>query len=239
MIKKHIPNTITLLNATSGSIAVFILFSGYSDMSLAVLFIIAAAIFDFLDGFAARLLKVTSKIGKELDSLSDLISFGLAPTAIMFRLILQSLNIETTEYISQKPFVFLPLISLMIVAFSALRLAIFNMDTEQHHEFKGLATPANTLLIASLVFIQDIPSLSFIFNPYVLSFLSIGLSLLLVSCFPMFSFKLQSMKFNDNIFQYLFVVISILLLVVWQLQSIFFIMCLYLILNGIRYFVKK
>lgn len=239
MTKKYIPNTITLLNAASGSIAVFILFSGYSDMRLAVLFIIAAAIFDFFDGFAARLLNVTSEIGKELDSLSDLISFGLAPTAIMFRLILQAMNIETTDYILQEPFIFLPLISLFIVTFSALRLAIFNVDTEQHYEFKGLATPANTLLIASLVFLQDIPSFSFIFNPNVLSALSIVLSLLLVSRIPMFSFKLQSWKFKENIFQYLFVIFGIILLVVWRLQSIFFIMCLYLILNGIRYFVKK
>ncbi len=238
-IKKYIPNTLTMLNAASGSIAVFILLSGYENMQQAVWFIILAAVFDFFDGFSARLLKVSSDEGKELDSLSDMISFGFAPAAIMFRLFLQALNIKTQDFLHLEHINYLPAVAILILTYSGLRLAKFNLDEEQHHEFKGLATPANALLVASLLFLDPSGIFSFIFKSWFLVGLTILLSLLLVSPLRMFSFKLQSFKFRENIWQYGFLIVSILLLVFLQMQAIFFIMCLYIILNILRYFDKR
>ena len=142
-IKKHIPNTITCCNLISGCIATYWAFCGNYEMAL--LFIIIGAVFDFFDGMSARLLGVSSPIGKELDSLADLITFGLAPSVML----MQSIRLNTVN--SNYDWGYWPLVCLLMAAFSALRLAKFNVDTRQTDSFIGLATPANALFWGSLI----------------------------------------------------------------------------------------
>ncbi|RZK73966.1 MAG: CDP-diacylglycerol--serine O-phosphatidyltransferase, partial [Pedobacter sp.] len=138
-MRKHIPNAITCANLFSGCIGIVYAFNG--DLKTVAFFVILSGIFDFFDGFVARLLKVKSEIGKELDSLADVISFGFLPGVIVFQL----LNIENSGY--------LPYLAFLIPVFSAYRLAKFNLDTRQTEEFIGLNTPMNTFFIISLPYL--------------------------------------------------------------------------------------
>jgi len=139
MIKKHIPNSITCLNLFSGCVAVFLAFKG--NYEGAIIAILLAAVFDFFDGFAARLLKAYSPMGKELDSLADMVSFGVAPGAIVFSLLSETNVCE-----------WLPFLAFLIPVFSGLRLAKFNIDERQTTSFIGLPTPANAIFWAGLAF---------------------------------------------------------------------------------------
>ena len=146
-IRKNIPNTITLCNLLCGCIAVKNAFEGGLDQ--AALFIFLAAIFDFFDGFTARKLGVSSPIGKELDSLADVVSFGLAPATMLF-FMLQNTLFPHIDSHTWTPVEFLPYTAFLIAAFSAFRLAKFNLDERQTHGFIGLPTPANALLVIGL-----------------------------------------------------------------------------------------
>lgn len=198
-IKNHIPNSITSLNLLSGCVAVILSF--YGDFKAALLAIIAAAIFDFFDGLSARTLKAYSPMGKELDSLADMISFGMAPAMILFN----KLTIDA----GNSNIIWLAAV-LLTAVFSALRLAKFNIDTRQSENFIGLATPANALLIASGIASLDLyPGINAVImeNHYILPLCSLLLSYLLVSEIPMFSFKFKSLRFKDNPIRFLFVAI--------------------------------
>ncbi|HEX7411488.1 MAG TPA: CDP-alcohol phosphatidyltransferase family protein, partial [Bacteroidales bacterium] len=144
-MKQHIPNFVTSLNLFSGCVGVAASFSGHT--TAAVILMGAAALFDFADGLMARALHVKSAIGKELDSLADVVSFGLLPGAIMYQLMLISTNLPGKEAGWMNPY---PYLAFLITVFSALRLAKFNIDTRQSDSFIGLPTPANALFIASL-----------------------------------------------------------------------------------------
>jgi len=178
----------------------------------AFLFIAASVVFDFLDGFSARLLKAYSAIGKELDSLADLVSFGLAPSLILFN----------WYYESGHQYTFLAFVPLVITAFSALRLAKFNLDTRQESDFIGLATPANALIIAPLVAYADICRIhgttSFVNvlldSVWFIPTISIVLALLLISEIPMFSLKKKRVSFSKAPLFSSFIVIAILILIV-------------------------
>lgn len=141
-LTKHIPNTLTMLNLCSGGIAC--VFALERDYRMAMLFIVIGAVFDFFDGMSARLLKVSSPIGKELDSLADDISFGLAPSLIVFSLLGEMTG--GAEGVMR----YLPYTAFIMAAFSGLRLAKFNLDERQSESFIGLPTPANALLWSSL-----------------------------------------------------------------------------------------
>ncbi len=202
-IKNHIPNCITSLNLLSGCIA--IIFSFYGEFNAALLAIIAASVFDFFDGLSARLLKAYSPMGKELDSLADMTSFGLAPAMILFN------KLMTDAY---NPSVIWLAATLLTAVFSALRLAKFNIDTRQSENFIGLATPANALLIASgIASLELYPELNaaIMKNQYILPLCALLLSFLLVSEIPMFSFKFKSLKFKENSTRFLFVAIMAVL----------------------------
>ena len=202
-IKNHIPNCITSLNLLSGCIA--IIFSFYGEFNAALLAIIAASVFDFLDGLSARLLKAYSPMGKELDSLADMTSFGLAPAMILFN------KLMTDAY---NPSVIWLAATLLTAVFSALRLAKFNIDSRQSENFIGLATPANALLIASgIASLELYPELNaaIMKNQYILPLCTLLLSFLLVSEIPMFSFKFKSLKFKENSTRFLFVAIMAVL----------------------------
>lgn len=199
---------------------------------------------DFLDGLVARALNVGSPIGKELDSLADMVSFGVLPGMIMVFLVSQSLpevnmgdnfieSLSNQTSLKIKIVLFFPLI---ITLFSALRLAIFNVSTDQNTEFKGLATPASTIFIIGLLFayLSNNNSLSFLNNYVLLNVLSLIISLLLVSKIPMFSFKFSNFGIAENKWQIIFLVLSLLIIVIFQLNAIALIIVLYVFLNLLR-----
>lgn len=228
-MKRYIPNTITCMNLFSGCIAVVMAFKGLFFYSL--LFIILAAVFDFFDGMVARMLHVSSSIGKELDSLSDMVSFGLAPSTILYvRLLLISDNS------------FIPYFAFLVAVFSALRLAKFNVDERQTSSFIGLPTPANALFFASLVSICDIttPMASYLdrsvfnvlnSNVYVLLLLIAIFSYLLVSEIPMFSLKFKNLQWGANKVRFIFLALSFCLIVGLQLAAFPFIILLFLVMS--------
>lgn len=215
-MKKHIPNTLTSLNLLSGCIASVIILQGdISLVPISLLFIIIAALFDFCDGFAARLLKAYSPLGKELDSLADCISFGFAPSAIVFRVLQESVMLISSNELVIK---YLPYLAFLIAIFSALRLAKFNIDERQSESFIGLNTPANALFWAS--FCAGIVAERNFHGEMILSkglvyTILVGIvlfSLLLVSEIPMFSLKVKSLKLKGNLQRY-FLAIFILVLI--------------------------
>ncbi|MDD2634636.1 MAG: CDP-diacylglycerol--serine O-phosphatidyltransferase [Bacteroidales bacterium] len=224
-IRQVIPSSITSLNLISGSLAVIFAFKG--DIEIACLLVILASVFDFFDGFAARLLNAVSEFGKQLDSLADLISFGFAPTAIVYNLFLIKNDNETLLVFS----------ALLLVLFSALRLAKFNIDTEQKNEFKGLPTPAMALFVISISYFSvNNNSLiaDFLFLPY--SFLSINivLSLLMVSNISLMSLKVKSFKIKEITWQLILILGALILLIIFGVLGIGLAIILYIALSFLK-----
>ena len=226
-MKKHIPNTITCLNLLSGCIATYFAFQ--SDCELALLFIVIGAVFDFFDGMSARLLHVSSPIGKELDSLADDITFGFAPSAIVFSF-LSGLHIHIP---------LLPFLAFVMAAFSALRLAKFNLDERQAMGFIGLPTPANALFWGALIVglgeqLAAMPYVEWI----VLAMIFVS-SYLLVSEIPMFALKFKTWGWKGNEIKYIFLLTCIPLLLCFQVTGIAIIIAWYVILSAIAVFLSK
>lgn len=220
MFKKHIPNTITCLNLISGCIATYWAFQG--DAQLALLFIVIGAVFDFFDGMVARLLHVSSPIGKELDSLADDITFGFAPSAIVFNFL-----VPLTTHLSP----IIPYLAFIMAAFSALRLAKFNLDERQALGFIGLPTPANALFWGSLLvgLGDEIATL-----PYAAYLILAGVlisSYLLVSEIPMFALKFKSWGWQGNEVKYIFLLTCIPLLLLLEVSGLAAIIAWYVILS--------
>ncbi|SKB55992.1 CDP-diacylglycerol---serine O-phosphatidyltransferase [Sphingobacterium nematocida] len=220
-MKKYIPNTITCLNLFSGCMGVLFVLKG--EFNLALYCVLASGIFDFFDGMVARLLHVKSLIGKELDSLADVISFGFLPGTIMYMLLQQA---TTNEYI--------PYLGFLITVFSALRLAKFNIDERQTSDFIGVNTPMNTFLIVSLPFLStQYPVL--IENVYFLLGLTLVSSLLLVSELRLFSMKLNSLGWEENKFKYLFLIISFLIILLLKVSAIPIVFVLYILFSLLHF----
>ena len=220
MFKKHIPNSITCLNLISGCIATYWAFQG--DAQLALLFIVIGAVFDFFDGMVARLLHVSSPIGKELDSLADDITFGFAPSAIVFNFL-----VPLTTHLSPV----IPYLAFIMAAFSALRLAKFNLDERQALGFIGLPTPANALFWGSLLvgLGEEIATL-----PYAGYLILAGVlisSYLLVSEIPMFALKFKSWGWQGNEVKYIFLLTCIPLLLLLEVSGLAAIIAWYVILS--------
>jgi CDP-diacylglycerol--serine O-phosphatidyltransferase len=239
MIRKHIPNIITCLNVICGSIAV--LFAIKGELTLSVFFIIAAAIFDFLDGMAARLLKAWSPLGKELDSLADMISFGLAPGMLMMVMqeyALFGLNVRAENFSGLSLWeISCIAASLLIPVTSALRLAKFNIDTRQTNSFIGLPTPASALFVAALALITVYGRYeifdAIIFQPVVLLIITLALSFLLISEIPMFSLKFKSLKWSENRIQFLFLSISTALILTLNIYGIAASIAIYILFSAV------
>ena len=232
-ILSFVPNTITLMNALSGCLSIVFAFTG--NLTLAGLLILIAAVFDFFDGMAARLLHVSSAIGKELDSLADDISFGVAPSAIAFMLVSQKLN--PTINIADLPLgtMLLCLLPFVMAAFSALRLAKFNLDERQTDKFIGVPTPANAMLWASLPFIAKYNADGF-FAQYVITAevmlpLCVVMSLLLVCELPLISLKFKTWDFGSNKVRYIFIAICAVLIATLQVAAIPAILAVYVIVS--------
>lgn len=214
---RHIPNTLTCLNLICGATGIIFLLEGRGID--AAWFVWASCVFDFFDGFAARMLKVTSAIGKELDSLADMVSFGLLPSVVMYQLI-----DESTEN------AWLPFLALTIAAFSALRLAKFNIDERQLDTFIGLNTPANTIFISSLPFLKGTIGDWFFSTPSLLAITFI-FSGLLVSEIEIFAFKFKNFSWADNKIRFTFLLLSVLLLALLKLTALPLIIILYVLFS--------
>ena len=219
MIARYIPNTLTCCNLICGCIATGTAF--YGNYQWAILMIIFGAVFDFFDGMVARALGVSSNIGKELDSLADVVTFGVAPSSILFFLFHEVYYPELlTSYFSLKSL--LPYTAFIIAAFSALRLAKFNLDERQHQQFIGLPTPANALFWGSLVLGQHNFLISQKFNVVFLFLFMLLFCMLLVCEVPMLALKFKNLSWKENKQRYIFLLgcLPLLLLGVSSLAAI-------------------
>jgi CDP-diacylglycerol--serine O-phosphatidyltransferase len=239
-IIRQIPNFITSLNLVSGSIATIFAIDGH--LVLAAIFICAAAVFDFLDGFAARLLKAYSEIGKQLDSLADIVSFGVAPGAILFTLLEFSLfgKNDPIYEIAAHWYEWLILFSAFLLpVFGAIRLARFNISTANENFFRGLPIPANGIFWASLGLMLESPKyydlLQIIYSTKNLLFFAIFMAGMMVITMPMFSLKPHSFGIKENLYRYLFLGLSIVLILIFNFYGLAFVIILYIILNLIFY----
>lgn len=212
-IIRHIPNALTCLNLFSGCVASVMAFEARYE--LALLFIVVSALFDFLDGLAARALHAYSAIGKDLDSLADDVSFGVAPSLIVFSLLKEMHYPSCLAPVAGV----LPYLAFLIAVFSALRLAKFNNDTRQTTSFIGLPVPANALFWASLVAGFHPFLISEEFHPLYLLALVGLFSWLLVSEIPMFSLKFKNFSWKGNKVSFCFLLLSALLLVILQIKG--------------------
>lgn len=224
-VTKHIPNTVTCLNLFSGYVASVMAFQ--SAYKLALLFIILSAVFDFFDGLLARSLHAHSVIGKDLDSLADDVSFGFAPSVIVFSLMKEMHYPASMETVSA----YLPYAAFLISVFSALRLAKFNNDTRQTSSFIGLPVPANALFWGSLVAGCHSWLVSESFHPLYLLVLVCLFSWLLVSEIPMFSLKFKSLSWKDNQISFLFLIVCIPFLAFLRVSSFAAIIIWYIFLS--------
>lgn len=224
-ITRPIPNTLTCLNLFSGCIACVMAFEAKYD--LALIFIILSAVFDFFDGMMARLLDAHSVIGKDLDSLADDVSFGVAPSIIVFSLF------KEMHYPAEMSCMaaFFPYLAFLLSVFSALRLAKFNNDTRQTSSFVGLPVPANALFWASLAVGSHDFLVSDSFNPFYLLLLVCLFSWLLIAEIPMFSLKFKSLSWKDNKVSFIFLIVCIPLLVFFKVSGFAAIIVWYILLS--------
>jgi len=240
-IKKHIPNAITCGNLLCGCFAIIQALQG--NLLASAFLVGLAAIFDFLDGFVARLLKVSSPIGKDLDSLADMVTFGVVPGFVMFHLIkISTASVSDSSFGNQIPGMlnYLKYTAFFIPLLSAIRLAKFNNDTRQSDSFIGVPTPANAILICSLTFILDKhEQFHFLANPFVLSLLALILSLLLVAELPLFALKFKHFKWKGNEIRFIFLFMSLIIIVLFQIIAIPFIIVIYILLSVIYSKINK
>ena len=233
-IKNYIPNFLTSINLILGCLSIFASFQpdGVLDAAIFVLF---ATIFDFADGFAARKLNAQSDMGKELDSMADLITFGVAPGLIVFRL----LHPEFLSFYGNTIFeTFLKSTPALIPLFSALRLAKFNIDKRQTDNFIGLPTPANAIFISSLPFIehQNIWNLSeLIHTNWFLPLICLINSLLLISEIRLFSLKVKHLGWKGNELRYVFLLVSLILIILFQYLGLAFVIIVYVLLSVLEH----
>lgn len=222
-----IPNLLTLSSLLCGSFAVVSALV-YGDLALTFWLTAAAAVFDYSDGFVARLLKCPSAVGVQLDSLSDMVSFGFAPSAVLFVLWNDFLPADAAAWLRYGGSV----LCFFVAAFSALRLAKFNIDETQHTEFCGLPTPANALFFISLGWMNA--RTGFDLGYWMLLFVPV-MSWLLISPVRMFAFKFRSFAWKGNELRYVFIVLSAALLVVLGISAIPVIVLLYILLSAVRW----
>lgn len=239
---KQIPNMITGLNLLCGAVAILFTISG--DLILAASFVVLGVIFDFCDGLVARLLNAQSEVGVQLDSLADMVTFGVVPGFVMYKMIeIATLGsgytwqekATETMFLANGKMNLLPFVGLIIILGAAYRLAKFNVDTRQTTSFIGLPTPANALLILSLPLIFEFQYTHVIadilFNKWFLVGLSIVSALLMNLEIHLFAFKFKTWDIKSNLQRYVFLALCILLLVVFQFIAIPIIVLLYIIIS--------
>lgn len=235
-IKSYVPNALTLLNLFSGLIALILVFN--KEYPLAFLAVCIGIVFDFFDGFAARMLQVQSKLGVELDSMADMVTSGVVPGTVMFFLLMESLGIQLSDYsnisssnISQ---LWVPLVGFFITLASGYRLAKFNIDDRQTSLFIGLPTPANCLMITGLVFLvqEDLGLISdLLTNTWFLLLITLISSYLLNANFYLFSLKIKSLSLKENGLVFGYLLTSVVLIIIFKLLIFSFLIIFYVLLS--------
>lgn len=249
MIKKHIPNILTLLNLLSGTIAV--LFAVNNHLLMAAAFVLLGIFFDFFDGFAARKLKVHGELGLQLDSLADVVTSGVVPGIVMFQLMDMALNADSFEdnyFLTSANGVlknqfpaetdFIPILGLLLTLAAAYRLAKFNIDTRQAENFIGLPTPAMSLFVMSLPFIQAYSQMywthKLLSNIYVLIVITFIFSYLMNSNIALFSLKFKNFSVRNNWIEILFLILTLFAIVLLPFVAIPIVILLYIFLSLIK-----
>ena len=225
ILTKHIPNTLTSCNLVSGCIA--IVFALNANYTMALTFIVVGAVFDFFDGMSARLLGVSSPIGKELDSLADVVTFGVAPSSMIYTLLLTLSKSGWNETLAFA----IPYVAFVMAAFSALRLAKFNLDERQTTSFIGLPTPANALFWGALIVGNENVFDENSYYIYLLIILVFVSSWLLVAEIPMFALKFKHWGWRDNKVKYVFLISCLPILLIFGISGISVIIAWYICLS--------
>ena len=235
-IKKHIPNIVTLGNLFCGTLATIYAVGGHFEMT--ALFVVLGIFLDFFDGFFARVLKVSGELGKQLDSLADMVTSGVVPGIVLFVLLG---NNQQIPYEIDSEFKFsmgLPLLGLIVTLSACYRLAKFNLDTRQSESFIGLPTPAMSLFIVSLPLVQMHSDIDFvkdlIGNNYFLIGITILFSFLMNSEFHLFSLKFKNYGVKENLFKYILILFSIILLITIEYLAVPVIIISYVILSMLK-----
>lgn len=231
-IKKHIPNLVTLCNLLCGTLATIFAVDGHFELTA---FFVALGVFlDFFDGFFARILKVSGELGKQLDSLADMVTSGVVPGIVLFSL----LGYEKQGLDEFSSFSAIPLIGLLVTIAACYRLANFNLDTRQSESFIGLPTPAMSLFVVSLPLIQMHSEMDFIReligNTYFLISISIFFSFLMNSKLHLFSLKFKNYTLKENLFKYILIVLSVIFLITMKFLAVPIIILCYLLLSIIK-----
>ena len=240
-MKRHIPNFITLLNVFCGCVAT--VFAVMNQLELAAFFLFLGVIFDFFDGFAARVLDVKSELGLQLDSLADMITSGLVPGIVMFQLFAMSMsggwNVNLASQVSDTTFWVglkvapLPFLGFLITMASAYRLAKFNIDENQVSSFIGLPTPANALLVISLPLILLYQNNDFLNDIILNQWFLVGVTLLstylLNSKIELFALKFKNWTFQDNALRYIFIIVSLVLLITIKFLAVPILIAFYIL----------
>jgi CDP-diacylglycerol---serine O-phosphatidyltransferase len=233
---RNIPNIFTLLNLTSGMAGIIF---WQHDLLFSAACIFLAMVFDFADGFSARLLKATSDLGKQLDSLADIVSFGVLPACVLFGVLHPDFLWLTASDIPLTSYVFF-----IIPVCSALRLARFNLDESQSYGFKGLPTPANAFWIASVPFIvMSAPEQSWAYAMFSgrisLMFLAVAGSVMLLLPLPLMALKFRNFKWKENMFRYFFILLAVLFFVFFRWTSLPMIILLYVLISLVALTVMR
>jgi CDP-diacylglycerol---serine O-phosphatidyltransferase len=234
-IVRQVPNTLTLLNLLCGSIAVLLALRGYIEEG--AILILAGFVFDLSDGMAARLLRAQSPIGKELDSLADLVSFGLAPAALLFSIQEQLADGGLFSLSLPPGTIILRLLPFLLPVFAGLRLAKFNIDERQSHQFIGMPTPANGLMVLALPLVMHYQQDSFLnawlSNDLFVPIYSVIVSYLMVSPLRLYSMKIKGFGLIQNKYTYIFLVIAIGLIIAFGYSGLFLTIPVYILYTGI------
>lgn len=224
-----LPNMLTLGNLVAGVLALIVTLTEH-DYMMALWLVIIAAVFDFFDGFAARLLKQQSPLGVQLDSLADDVTFGVVPAVVMYDLYAHSSSLFALDATLMH---YLGYVTLIIAAFSVLRLAKFNIDTTQSAEFSGLPTPANALMLLSLAALEQQGSV--VLSQEHILVISVATALLLISPIRMFALKFKGFGWRGNELRYSFILVSLLLIIFLTTYSILAIIVLYIVVSTLRW----
>ena len=242
-IKKHIPNLLTLGNLLCGTIATIFAVQGF--FIAAAILVVIGIFFDFLDGFAARLLNVSGELGKQLDSLADMVTSGVVPGIIMTSLMYESgfKFISEDSSNSNQYLTYVSYFGLLLTLGACYRLAKFNIDTRQSNSFIGLPTPAMCLFVISLPLIQEYSSIEFIqnliSNNYFLIAITLILTYLMNAEIPLFSLKFKDYSVKNNAIKYIFLLASLMMIILLKYLSIPLIIILYVILSVINNYGNK
>lgn len=235
IVVQQIPNFLTLLNLLCGSLAVVLALRGY--IREGAILVLLGFCFDLFDGLAARLLKAQSPIGKELDSLADLITFGLAPAAILFGIQEQLGEAGPFSLTQPAGTIILRLLPFLLPVFAGLRLAKFNIDERQSHQFIGMPTPANGLMVLALPLVMHSQPDSFLVtwlnNDLFVPLYSVIASYLMISPLRLYSMKINGFGFSKNKYTYLFLALALALIIIFRHTGLFITIPLYLVYAGI------